>query len=127
MSQLAMAGSVVPAKVRTIPIRPSGAPADAFAPSKVSECACADSAASVPEEQRDASGHPLREVESSLKATGAADRKAVRTIPVILGAPFPGTRSVRTTSLHTQSPQQDAPDMTGSANRGPAADRLGDP
>jgi hypothetical protein len=87
---------------------------------------------SVPEDERDASGRPLYDAEGSPNAASEADQKAVRTVPNTRdstpGASFPDKRSVPTTPLHAQSPQQDTPDMKGSrANRGPAIDGFGAP
>jgi hypothetical protein len=119
---------IVPAKARTIPVRSTGAPAVASAPStefpKVHVLTVRPSVAG---DERDASGRPLRDGKGSPNVASAADRKVLRTTPITLdstsGAPSP----VRTTPLHAQSPQQATPDMKGSASRGPAIDRFAAP
>jgi hypothetical protein len=132
-SQVIMADPIVPAKVRTIPIRSAGAQADAPTPStEFPKVHVLTVRPSVPEDERDASGRPLYDAEGSPNAASEADQKAVRTVPNTRdstpGASFPDKRSVPTTPLHAQSPQQDTPDMKGSrANRGPAIDGFGAP
>ncbi|MDE2329203.1 MAG: hypothetical protein KGK16_00235 [Bradyrhizobium sp.] len=124
-----MADPIVPAKVRTIPIRSSDAPSPSTELPQVHVLTVRPSA---PEDERDASGRPLHDTNGWPNAASAAGWKAVRTTPIMLdstsGAPFPDKRRVRTTPLHTPSPQQDTLDMQGSrANRGPAIDRFAVP